>query len=51
MKKAKLKTTGKEVEVYRSSTANDGGKLENSIWIDYSDCKTTYKYSELIFIN
>jgi hypothetical protein len=42
MKKAKVKATGKEIEVY---------ELKNGDWCDYADCKTTYKYSELQFLN
>jgi hypothetical protein len=42
MKKARVKSTGKTIEVY---------PLSNGDWADYADCKTTYKYSELEFLN
>jgi len=42
MRKAKVKSNGKQIEVYQ---------LKNGDWCDYSDCKTTYKSSELEFLN
>lgn len=40
-KKAKIKSTGVVIEVY---------KLVNGNWCNYSDCKTQYSESELQFI-
>ena len=42
MKKSKVKTSEKIIEVYQLRT----GK-----WCDYADCKTIYNESELEFIN
>jgi hypothetical protein len=41
-RKAKVKSTGEVIEVY---------KLANGNYCDYSDCKTTYKVNELEFLN
>ena len=42
LRKAKVRATGKEIEVYH---------LEKGGWCDYSDCKTEYKDSDLIFLD
>lgn len=39
--KAKVKSTGKEVTVYKHKATGR--------WVDYSDCTTMYDESDLIF--
>lgn len=42
LKKAKVKSTGNIVEVY---------KLNSGLWCNYADCTTTYKSEDLDFLN
>lgn len=41
LKKAKVKTTGKIIEVYR---------LLKGAWCDYADCNTVYNDEDLIIL-
>lgn len=43
MKKAKVKATNLEVEVYKS-------RMKADYWIDSKDCRTEYHKDELIFL-
>jgi len=43
LKKAKIKDSGKEIQVYRSAV--------RSTWIDYEDCKTEYYTNMLEFMD
>jgi hypothetical protein len=43
LRKATIKATGKEIQVYKQNSTG--------LWIDYADCTTTYNESELTFLN